>query len=379
MRRGLAHRISAPLAVAIIMLAAAPAAAATPVTFTPYEVVFLDESAVSVAIADVTGDGRQDVLLTTMYSGYHPETAFKLFLFPQLPDGSLGAPTRYPTDGQLNGPMGLATGDLDGDGIDDVAVATDAGIDVFIHRGNGLQRAKLVPTSHALGVAIADVDLDGKQDIVTNTVDGVILLTPTKRGYASSVVTPEPQTEVEVGDLTGDGLPDIAGCSGLNVCTPTVNVFEQDPNSTFSVRHYPTNAAAGWYSGGIGVGDVTGDGRDDVTMSLGGSGPDALVYVFPQTVEGLATPTAYGSFDSPQPVAVADMNGDGLGDVVTLHGYWGGVYLQEAGVLSPESLFSILYSSLYNPQGLAIGDINNDMKPDVAVAGGGGLAVIRQE
>jgi FG-GAP-like repeat len=115
MRRRLANGLSAPIAAAIVVLAAAPASGTTPVTFAPYDVVFLDESAVSVAIADVTGDGRQDVLLTTMYSGYHPETSFKLFLFSQMPDGSLGAPSRYPTDAQLNGPMGLATGDLDGD------------------------------------------------------------------------------------------------------------------------------------------------------------------------------------------------------------------------------------------------------------------------
>jgi hypothetical protein len=44
-----------------------------------------------------------------------------------------------------------------------------------------------------------------------------------------------------------------------------------------------------------------------------------------------------------------------------------------------KSLFPICTRPSTTPQGLAIGDINSDMKPDVAVAGGGGLAVIRQE
>jgi hypothetical protein len=53
------------------------------------------------------------------------------------------------------------------------------------------------------------------------------------------------------------------------------------------------------------------------------------------------TPIVYSSYDTPEPVAIAGMNGDNLGDMVTLHGGWvqAGVYLQEEGALGPESLF----------------------------------------
>ncbi len=104
--------------------------------------------------------------------------------------------------------------------------------------------------------------------------------------------------------------------------------------------------------------------------------------VFPQTVDGLGAPSVYGSYDIPEPLVVADMNSDNLGDLVTLHGGWmqAGVYLQDAGVLGPESLFPISYASHYNPQGLAVGDINGDAKPDIVVANYAyGLEVLRQE
>lgn len=77
------------------------------------------------------------------------------------------------------------------------------------------------------------------------------------------------------------------------------------------------------------------------------------------------------SYDIPEPVEVKDVTGDGLSDIVVLHGGWNsmGVYVQTAdGSLSPEQLFPIPYASSYNVQGLALGDINNDGLPDAAIA-----------
>ena len=74
---------------------------------------------------------------------------------------------------------------------------------------------------------------------------------------------------------------------------------------------------------GIGVGDVTGDGRNDVVASYGGNRPSSILAVFAQTRGGtLAAPVAYPSYDIPEPVEVADLDLDGRADVVTLHGGW---------------------------------------------------------
>jgi FG-GAP-like repeat len=370
------------MAVAIALLAAAPAAATTPVSFAPYQVYSVGSRAESVAVADVTGDGSPDVLYSTSFVSGDPNN-FTLFVFPQLPDGTLGTPLSYPTDGQNGYSMALDTGDLDGDGRADVVLATMNGIDVFYQApAGGLLPPQLIATSNeAFGAVIADVNADGRPDIVTNTRDGVFWLKAVTDGFITRMVTPNPQWEVEVGDLTGDGLLDVAGCSGLNTCLPSVNVFQYRRSGKFRLSEYPANSN-GWGACGIAVGDVTGDGQDDVTMSICANQPNARLNVFPQTGSTLGKPIVYDSYDIPEPVAVAEMNGDGMGDIVTLHGGWmkAGVYLQEAGALGPESLFGIPYASQYKPQGLAVGDINSDGKPDIAVADYNyGLVVLRQQ
>lgn len=380
MHSRLTRRFSALAAVAIALLTAAPAAATTPVSFAPYQAYSVGSRAQSVAIADVTGDGSPDVLVSTGWS-FNPDNDFKLFEFPQMPDGTLGTPVKYATDAQY-GSMALDTGDLNGDGRTDVVLATPSGIDIFYQAaGGGLLPPQLIATSNETFAAlVADMDLDGREDIVTNTRDGVLWLKANGNGFTTITVTTDPQWEVEVGDLTGDHLPDIAGCSGLNLCAPEVNVFVQRPRGEF--REYEYSADVRWWPAcGISVGDVTGDGRDDVTMSICGNQPNALLNVFPQAGGRLRDPVVYSSYDIPEPVAVADMNGDDLGDVVTLHGGWNraGVYLQEAGALGSESLFPIPYASHYDPKGLDVGDLNSDGKPDIAEADyNNGLVVLRQ-
>jgi hypothetical protein len=371
---------SSAVAVIAVALLAVPAVATTPVSFLPYE-GYAVGSAESVAIADVTGDGSPDVLVSTGFSN-NSDNDFKLFVFPQMPDGTLGTPERYATDAHY-GYMALDTGDLNGDGRTDVVLATPIGIDIFYQAaGGGLLLPQLITTSNeAFAAVVADVNLDGRQDIVTNTRDGVFLLKANGSGFDTSTITTDPQWEVEVGDLTSDRLPDIAGCSGLNLCAPEVTIFAQRPRGEF--REYEYSADVRWWPAcGIAVGDVTSDGRDDVTMSICGNQPNALLNVFPQAGGRLGDPVVYSSYDTPDAVAVADMNGDGLGDVVTLHGGWNraGVYLQEAGALGAENLFPIPYATWYDPKGLDIGDINSDGKPDIVVAdSNSGLVVLRQQ
>lgn len=107
-------------------------------------------------------------------------------------------------------------------------------------------------------------------------------------------------------------------------------------------------------------------------VSYGGNSPYARIAVFPQNGAGTLDPAqSLASYDIPEPVQVHDVNGDGLDDVVVLHGGWYklGVYLQNPdGTLAAEELYPVPYATHYNPHGLAIGDINGDGKPDVAIA-----------
>jgi len=88
------------------------------------------------------------------------------------------------------------------------------------------------------------------------------------------------------------------------------------------------------------------------------------VSIFNQQTDGtLLRGATYDSYDIPESAVVADVDLNGRGDILTLHGGWQelGVYFQtSAGGFETEKLFAIPYASHYNPHGLAVGDINGD-------------------
>ena len=187
--------------------------------------------------------------------------------------------------------------------------------------------------------------------------------------------------DLEVGDVSGDGRDDLVVMSGQGYAVPNVSVLQALSTGGFGpAAEYRVGTNVN--TSGIGVGDVTGDGRKDVVASYGGNRPTSFVAVFAQTATGtLAAPVSYPSYDIPEPVEVADLDRDGRSDVVTLHGGWNraGVYRgQGGGTLAVEELYAILYASHYNPHGLAVGDIDGNGSPDLAIADyNQGLVVLR--
>src|SRR3954469_13651659 len=92
--------------------------AALPAWAAPEDVAIGVEAA-SVAVGDVTGDGRDDVLMTTTAFSASP-LAGRLLLFTQRADGTLAAPVALPAAARFC--CGDVTvGDLDRDGRVDIA------------------------------------------------------------------------------------------------------------------------------------------------------------------------------------------------------------------------------------------------------------------
>jgi hypothetical protein len=343
---------------------------------------------VSTAIADVTGDGRNDVLLTTRFSA-EPSNDYKLFLFPQAPDGSLGAPTKLDTHGEYNSVhhAGIDTGDIDDDGDADAVVATSKGVDLYHQIGGTLVGPTLIPTDlPAQQALIADLSGDGTPDLVADTVGtdeapGEVIIFPGDGDNfgAPVTLTDSFQTEIEIGDVTGDGRLDIVGCDNNAVfcSTATLNVFEQQGDGSFLERRYPAPVLTWNVICHLGIGDVTGDGRIDVLASICGNQPGALIDVFPQRADGsLAEATPYHVYDLGEPLETADIDSDGLTDVITLHDCHVGVLLQQAdGTLDgAEDLYRKPCASHNTPKGLAVGDVSSDGLPDVVEAKATGSA-----
>jgi hypothetical protein len=312
-----------------------------------------------VQIGDVTGDGLPDVVLTTS-SRHGAPNNFTLFVFAQRPGGGHHV-ERLPTSGRYSDDMGLALGDADGDGDLDAAVATSDGVNLFRQSDGGLQPYELITTASAGAqhVAMANLDGAGPDEIVVAGADGLSALTADPAGgwTAESIVREIGTWELETGDVNGDSRPDVVAIDGGDVLLLTQGA------EGFASRELDVP------SSGIAVGDVTGDGREDVAATHL-SGTRSAVNVFVQSPAGVVDEQiAYPAAGGPEPVEVADLNGDGRSDVIALHtGGAAGVFRQlETGLLAPERLFPLPYSS-YQPTGLALGDVSSDGRPDIAIA-----------
>jgi hypothetical protein len=125
-----------------------------------------------------------------------------------------------------------------------------------------------------------------------------------------------------------------------------------------------------------GVGDVTGDGRNDVVLATDDSSPGPNVVVMAQNKRGtLDPPVLLPIARDARALLVRDLNRDGRQDVVVLHDRKLGIYLQHpGGGLLPETLYDV-------PTGgsLTVGDINWDGAPDIALTSRDqGLIVLKQ-
>ena len=359
-----------------VPLAAAPANAAGDLLL-PYRILAVPSEADAVAIGDVTGDGRADVVATTGYSN-DPAVDFHLLVLAQVPGGSLASPVAYATAGSYPArPGSLALADVTGDGRLDVVVGLDrSGIQVFPGQADGtLGAPAFTGTGDSTRVATGNLDGVGGLDVAgigwgSNTITTLSwsggALVPT----ATYAARHGGYDDLEIGDVTGDHRDDLVVMSGQGLL-PNLSILAQRPTGGF--------AAAAEYSvgnnaltAGIGLGDVTGDGRIDVVASYGGNRPSSSLAVFAQTPAGtLAVPVSYPSYDIPEPVAIQDLDADGRADTVTMHGGWlrAGVYRGlPGGTLAAEDLYTVTYASHYNAQGLALGDINGDGAADVVEA-----------
>ncbi|TMB69829.1 MAG: VCBS repeat-containing protein, partial [Chloroflexi bacterium] len=134
----------------------------------------------SVAVADFTGDGRDDVAVSALWDPYPIDPTirnYKLYLYAQTANGSLATPIEIPTNsGNWAGAMPLARGDLNNDGLADIAAAHGTGIDLYYQSGGTLSPPVLLPIDWPRDVDIADMDGDGRSDLVLTNGFGIFVV-----------------------------------------------------------------------------------------------------------------------------------------------------------------------------------------------------------
>lgn len=343
----------------------------TPDSFDPLVQIPLTSEVSEIQVADFNNDQRVDLAVLNLVES-------RLLIYANHAEpGSIG-PSSFLLEGQIFSARGFAIGDVDGDGQPDMVVLYDPTQTMRIHRSNGeftfdspvTFDLPLLPTQ----AVVADLDLDGRNDVIVFGHDGGIPKLAIFQNRATlGTITPSallPPVEITlsgfvygftVADMDGDGRPDIL-IADRDTDTMTLFTNNTSPgvieSSSFVAETVSTGAIG---PGNLAAGDLDLDGTNDVVVL--GPGTASL-----SVMRKSAAP-----FDAPEilpvwsadAVALHDMTGDGRPDIVVAKRH-----LFEnrstSGSISSSDFQSIVEFDLHSPvSGVIVADFDSDGKPDI--------------
>jgi len=311
-----------------------------------------------VVVADLNGDGIPDMLVT---DERHNEVESLI----GRGDGTFREPIRITAGSETKF---LAVADFNGDGIPDMAVANYLSNDIMIFRGLGDGTFRRIGDLNSgdspQSVKAADLDGDGHYDLIgvnflSNDVS--IFYGRGDGTFGNRVVLPvglNPSI-VDVGDFNGDGRRDIAVC---NTTSNDLTVYTATGRRSFGA---PVSYAVGANPWWVSAFDVNADGKLDLLATNYGSVGPSFVSILLGRGDGTFLParsTVVG--DAPYPMAVADLNGDGIPDLVTGNDASIDITVSLGrGDGTFESPLSI--PGGIEPTTIVVADLNKDGKPDI--------------
>ena len=327
----------------------------------------------ALAIADLDGDGRPDVVTT----GVGTSGASTLSVLLNAGGGAFAPRADYSING---GATSLAIGDLNGDGRPDVVAGGEGGfgVEVLLNAGAGVLRgfALCACGGQSPAVALGDLDGDGRTDIVAGnrretgqetSGDLVVVLNGGDDVFKNEPVhygTGVDPRSVAVGDVNGDGRPDVV-VGG--VCGASVLLNAGDGTLAEPVRYETA-------TGTVALQDLDGDGDLDI-VNTGNFGWTVDVLV---NAGGGAFGVAHANpVAHPMQTAVGDVNRDGRADLVVAEqssDYGLAILLNEDGARFAH-LFQYAPDTMGGYRALALADVDGDGSAEIVAAGDAGLSV----
>ncbi|MEO8086563.1 MAG: T9SS type A sorting domain-containing protein [Bacteroidota bacterium] len=336
---------------------------------------FLYGGTPSFQVTDLNNDGFKDIVAATANAG--GGDGYRIVF--NLGNGTFG-PETTGSAGQYT--FVILSGDVDGDGDEDLLTVDNYSNELTMHRNNGSGQFP-TPVLFSAGLPIvttkldaADIDNDGDLDIVTsadsrtaidvavtlsvNNGNGTFAPAVSISGFIGGV-------GVKFRDINNDNFPDIIYASGINSAPYDFFTAINNGNGTFAAPQRWSMNSCGWND--IDAVDLDNDGDLDVIITewLGcGAVPFSGQRVFISYNQGsgiFSAPLIKIVNVGPGAIALCDFNEDGFVDLATGQTTTVDISLNDGtGDFLPPSSYTMAQS----PFDILATDFNNDGHVDIA-------------